>query len=250
MKLYSIFSYTLTSSLLLLLTACSEPQNSGIELFNGNDLSGWEGDTTYWSVKDRAIVAQTNPDNPIPANSFLIWKDGTPSDFELTLLFRITGQNESDWANSGVQYRSKRLNTPGYVMSGYQADIDLAARHIGMLYEEKGRGLLMKHGQRIRITPKSANNPNPKEKADVEIIAVETSKEEVLASYRKNEWNELKIIAKGNHLQHFINGTLTADVTDDDPTGSSASGFIGLQIHKGEPMTIEFKDIRLAEDSE
>ncbi|MDQ8182038.1 DUF1080 domain-containing protein [Pelagicoccus sp. SDUM812005] len=244
--MYQYVKYSATAAIACLLAACSQtPSNQSVELFDGTSLEGWEGDAQYWSVKDGAIVAQTTPENPIPANSFLIWQGGTPADFELSLQFRITAQNDKDWANSGVQYRSRRLESPGYSMSGYQADIDLAARYIGMLYEEKGRGLLMKHGERIRITPKSADNPDPKKKADVEVLATETTREEILAAYRKNDWNELKIVTRGNHLQHFLNGTLTADVIDDDPSGAASEGLIGLQIHKGQPMTIEFKELHL-----
>jgi hypothetical protein len=55
----------------------------------------------------------------------------------------------------------------------------------------------------------------------------------------------MTIIAKGNHLQHFLNGKLTADVTDADDEKGAKSGVLALQLHRGEAMTIEFKDIRL-----
>ena len=52
------------------------------------------------------------------------------------------------------------------------------------------------------------------------------------------------IIAKGNHLEHFINGKKTVDVTDQDEKGAK-EGVLALQMHAGAPMIVEFKDITL-----
>jgi len=62
---------------------------------------------------------------------------------------------------------------------------------------------------------------------------------------KRGEWNDLVIIAEGNHLRHYLNGKLSADVTDTDPTRGAASGVLALQLHAGPPMTIEFKDVQL-----
>ena len=81
-------------------------------IFNGKDLDGWEGNPLLWSVKDGAITGITPPDPADPKkglikhNTFLVWKAGTVSDFELTFKYRI------EKGNSGVQYRSKTLE-PG-----------------------------------------------------------------------------------------------------------------------------------------
>src|ERR1051325_3792823 len=72
-------------------------------LFNGKDLSGWDGNPKFWSVKDGAITGQTTDDNKTEGNTFLIWRDGTVDDFELRLSYKIVG------GNSGIQYRSKDL---------------------------------------------------------------------------------------------------------------------------------------------
>jgi len=87
-------------------------------LFNGTDLTGWNGDPRVWRVENGAIVAQTTAETPIQSNTFLIWEGGTVKDFDLKLSFRLTG------GNSGVQYRSTVVE--GWTVSGYQADMDAA----------------------------------------------------------------------------------------------------------------------------
>src|SRR5262245_5440881 len=82
----------------------SAPPESGEmrSLFNGKDLSGWEGDPRLWSVKDGAIHGETTAENKVEGNTFIIWKDGTLKDFDLRLSFRCNATN-----NSGIQYRSR-----------------------------------------------------------------------------------------------------------------------------------------------
>ncbi len=235
------------------LAACSfraPAADSGFKpIFNGKDLSGWEGMPGFWSVRDGAITGQSTAARPVESNHFLIWKAGEPANFELRMKFRLTAQNEKKWGNSGVQYRSKILDAAKYVVGGYQADIDSPFKYTGMLYEEKGRGILMTTGQKIRVSPPmagaDAKKGKAKAKAKVEVLGTATTAEVIQAAYKLGEWNDFVIIAKGNHLQHFLNGKLTADVTDTDSVAGAKSGVLALQIHKGEPMTIQFKDLQL-----
>lgn len=212
------------------------------EIFNGRDLTGWKGDPARWSVRDGAITGQTTAAAPLEANTFLIWQDGQPANFELRLSFRLTGQNDQQFGNSGIQYRSKLLDAATFVVAGYQADLDLSGKYAGMLYEEKGRGILMTPGEKIRVT---AAAPDAKKKAAVEKIAVITDRAALTTAYKIGEWNEFTIIAEGNHLRHYLNGVLTADVTDDDAPRASTAGVLALQLHKGTPMTIQFKNVIL-----
>src|ERR1051325_8453468 len=103
-------------------------------IFNGKDLTGWDGNPKFWSVKDGAITGQTTDDNKTAGNTFLIWKDGTVDDFELRLSYKIVG------GNSGIQYRSKDLGE--WVVGGYQGDFEAGDTYSGILYEERGRGIL------------------------------------------------------------------------------------------------------------
>ena len=219
-------------------------------IFNGRDLSGWEGQSQYWSVRDGAITGQTMDDS-LPANTFLVYKGSEPANFELRMKFKLTAQNEKGQANSGVQYRSKIMDPATYVVGGYQADID-NGRYIGMLYEEKGRGILMQPGQKIRIGETKADDEakggkakKGKQKTSVETVSTVTTPEQLAAAYKFGEWSELRIVAKGNHVQHYVNGKLTADVTDNDAKLAPKSGVIALQLHRGPPMTVQFKDVQL-----
>ena len=224
-------------------------------LFNGKDLSGWKGHPDFWSVRDGAITGQSTATKVVDANTFLVWQGGEPANFELRLKFRLTAQNAKGWGNSGVQYRSRVIDAEKFVVGGYQADIDSPFRYTGMLYEERGRGILMNPGQKVRVGPaeaaaaapadakkgKGKAGPRPK----IDVLGTPTTAEQIQAALKMGDWNELRIVANGNQLQHYVNGVLTADVTDADPAVAPKSGVIALQMHKGDPMTVQFKDIQL-----
>lgn len=231
-----------------LLTPAHAADSGFKPIFNGKDLSGWEGNAQFWSVRDGAITGQTKAEADLPANTFLVWKGGEPANFELRLSFRLTGENDRKQANSGVQYRSKVLDAATFVVGGYQADLDSPFRYTGMLYEEKGRGILMTTGEKIRIgaTTEAMDSKNKKKKkTDVEKLGIATSAADIQAAYKLGEWNELRLVAKGNHLQHYLNGKLTADVIDTDAKHGAKSGVIAFQLHRGPPMTVQFKDVQL-----
>src|SRR5688500_4057057 len=69
-------------------------------LFNGKDLTGWEGRPEHCSVKDEALTGISTKEHPAEGNNFLIWRGGPVDDFELRFSYRIIG------GNSGIQYRS------------------------------------------------------------------------------------------------------------------------------------------------
>lgn len=219
-------------------------------IFNGQDLSGWDGLPQFWSVRDGALTGQTKDQADLKANTFLVYKDAQPANFELRLSFRLTPNNDRKQANSGVQYRSKVLDAATFSVGGYQADIDSTGRYAGMLYEERGRGILMGPGEKIKVGPTTVIEDATKKGGKRSSTAVEklpgaTPPADILAAYKLGEWNQLTIIAKGNHVQHYLNGKLTADVTDTDATLAPKSGVIALQLHVGPPMTVQFKDVQL-----
>jgi len=213
-----------------------------VSVFNGTDLAGWEGNKDLWSVQDGAITGITPPDPADPKkgiikhNTFLVWKGGTVGDFELTFQYRI------EKGNSGVQYRSKEL-TPGDfgpIISGYQADFEAGKTYSGILYEERGRGILAKRGEKTVIKP-GADGKKPV----VEVTGSTGDSAAIQASIKDEQWNEYKIVAKGNHVQHFINGMQTIDVTDEDAANAPKEGLLALQIHQGPPMKVQFKSFKL-----
>ena len=196
-------------------------------IFNGKDLSGWDGNPEFWSVNDGAIVGRTTPEKPTRGNTFIIWRDGKVDDFELKLKFKIIG------GNSGIQYRSKEVEE--WVMSGYQADFEAGETYSGILYEEKGRGILAQRGQKTVV----GDNGKPTVAGSV------GNSKEIQAAIKKEDWNEYHIIARGYHFIHKINGVTTVEVTDEDADKRVESGLLALQLHAGPPMTVHFKDIQL-----
>lgn len=225
--------------------APGQAADSGFKpIFNGKDLTEWEGLAQFWSVQDGAITGQTKNQADLKTNTFLVWKGGQPANFELRLKFKLTPNNDRNQANSGVQFRSKVLDAATYSVGGYQADIDSTGRYAGMLYEERGRGIVMGPGEKIRITG-STKDAKGKQKATVEKIGTPSTPADILAIYKLGDWNELRIVATGNHVQQFLNGKLTADVVDADSAVAPKAGVIALQLHTGPPMTVQFKDLQL-----
>jgi len=205
-------------------------------IFNGKDLTGWDGDSRLWSVKDGAIHGETTAENRANGNTFIIWKDGMTKDFELRLSFRCTATN-----NSGIQYRSKHI-TDGkvrnnWVVRGYQHEIrneiDLPSV-AGFIYGEGlGRGRICLVGEQATI------GDDGKQVTGTLIDD---------ASYKKlfklDDWNDVVIIAKGTHIRHYLNNRLILDFTD-SPELALREGILALQLHGGKPMWAEFKDIRI-----
>jgi hypothetical protein len=204
-----------------------------VSLFNGKDLTGWEGRPQHWSVKDGAITGTTTKEHPAEGNNFLIWKGGTVANFELHATYRIVANNKVGFGNSGIQYRSKDLGN--FVAGGYQADFEAGKTYSGILYEERGRGILAQRGQMTWIQPDGK----------IRVVANMGSSEEIQAGIKQNDWNEYIVIARGNHLTHIINGRVTVDVTDDQVEKAAKSGILALQLHAGQPMTVQFKKIEL-----
>lgn len=205
-------------------------------MFDGKTLNGWEGDAKYWRVEDGMIIGEVTPATILKANTFLIWKGGEPADFELKAKYRISAKG-----NSGVNYRSSRIDTLPYALKGYQQDIDGKdkynmgyPRYSGQNYEERGRQFLALRGQKVVV-----------EDGKPRLLDSVGSKEELLKSINYEGWNELHIIAKGNVLQHYINGKLMCEVTDNDAANRTTKGLIGVQVHVGPPMKVEYRDLMI-----
>lgn len=219
-------------------TAAELGQTDWQWIFNGEDLTGWDGDPLLWSVKDGAIRGQTTVAQPARGNTFLIWRGGKLKDFEMKFKFRIEN------GNSGVQYRSKDLGN--WVVSGYQAEVENNPGKVGYLYHEKGRGRMANVGEFMVVDEDGNKNVISKVADRDELIKV--------GYYKEKDWNEYRIIAQGNHLIHYLNGYQTIEIVDndrltnpDDPNdleGAAREGILALQIHSGPPMVVEFKDIR------
>lgn len=209
----------------------SKDTESFTSLFNGQDLSGWDGDPKLWKVEDGLVTGTcTGPESP-EKNSFLIWRGGQVKDFELRATVRVIGDN-----NSGIQYRSRPLSEAGpWGITGYQIDIHPAIEHTGMTYEEKGRGIFGLNGKNVVLDPEG-NRWLVAEHAPVKVDV--------------SQWNEYTVIARGNHLIHKINGQITSELTDHDAKGRALEGLLAIQLHSGNANTVQIKDLRLKHLSE
>ncbi|MFM7209628.1 MAG: DUF1080 domain-containing protein [Verrucomicrobiota bacterium] len=199
-------------------------------LLDGRTLRGWKGDPKYWRCEDGAIVGEVTPDTLLKNNTFIIWEGSVPGDFELKLSCRI-----SEKGNSGINYRSAPVAGLPFALTGPQCDIDGQKRHVGQNYEERGRTFNALRGQVTRVRPG----------AKAEVIGGVGDPAELAKAVRDGEWNDYHVIVRGGVQTHLINGKVMSLVIDDDPGARHAEGLIGVQVHVGPPMKVEFRDVRL-----
>lgn len=205
------------------------PEPGFARVFNGKDLTGWDGDPRLWSVRNGIIRGETTPENKAEGNTFLVWRGGTLKDFVLKLKFRI--QN----GNSGVQYRSQEIGK--WRISGYQAEVENAPGKVGFLYDEARRGWLANVGEFLLVDKEGTK----------QVIGHVADKDVLIKQgyYKPKDWNEYIITARGNHIVHVLNGYQTVEVVDNDAKASTREGLLALQIHAGPPMVVEFRDIQI-----
>lgn len=222
-----------TSSLLIFSRPAFSAEEEGFKpIFDGKTLVSWDGDPKLWRVEDGVITGETAKENPLQYNSFLIWRGGKPADFELKAEFRLPNKG---FGNSGIQFRSWEEKEKWRV-SGYQADIEAENKYTGICYGENFRGILAERGQKTVI----GKNHKPK------VVVKFADAAELAKSIEKQGWNEYHVIAKGNRIIEKINGRLMCEVTDEDDR-ARPDGIIALQLHVGEPMKVQFRNLRLKE---
>lgn len=205
-------------------------QETGFQsIFDGKTLHGWDGDSKFWRVENGEIVGETSKDNQPQQNTFLIWREGKPANFDLKLDFRLTG------FNSGIQFRSIELPDIKYAMKGYQADMDGAEQYTGQIYEERGRGFLAMRGQFTYIG--AGGKPG--------LVGSLGDSNELKGFIHDGGWNSLEIVARGNILIQVLNGHVMSMLIDDDTANRKMDGLIGIQVHRGPPLKIEVRNIRI-----
>jgi hypothetical protein len=217
------------------------PEPAGMKaIFNGKNLNGWDGDPRLWSMKDGVIHGETTAENPAKGNTFLIWKDGTTKDFDLRLSFRCNATN-----NSGIQYRSKHI-TEGkvnnqWVVRGYQHELRNENKFPNtscFIYDEGGR-----RGRMCLVGEEATWDADGKHVKRSDLI----DQAGFQKLFKLDDWNDVVIIGKGNHIQHYLNGRLVVDFTDNHPQLALREGILAVQLHAGKPMWVEFKDLRIGE---
>lgn len=194
-------------------------------IFNGKDLTGWEGSAEYWSVKDGCLTGVT--DGTLKYNRFIIWRGGTLKNFDLRVQVKVT-----PGGNSGLNYRSQHRPELGdFVVTGYQCDV-VAARpdYNGMLYEERGRRILAHTGEKVIIDREG--QPWVVDKFPVQ-------------EFKPGEWHQFRVLAQGNHHQHWIDDQPTAAAIDLDEKNRALQGILGVQVHVGPKMEIQYRNFFL-----
>jgi len=178
-----------------------------VPLFNGKDLTGWEGDAKLWVVEDGVLVGRSPG---IPYNDFLATTK-TYGDFILRFQVRLVGGE----GNSGVQFRSKRV-PDSHEVSGYQADI--GPDWWGTIYDESRRN-------RPLVQPKPADLKKALDPAG---------------------WNEYEVKAVGDALTLTLNGVTLVEYTE-TTAAIPRTGIIATQLHGGDPLEVQFRNIRIKE---
>src|ERR1051325_1307671 len=217
-----------------------DPPEGFASIFNGKDLKGWDGSAKYWKVEDGALTGTA--DGKLDFNRFIVWRGNAPltpdpspakgrgeklRNFEIRVKVKVTPKG-----NSGINYRStERPDLGEAVVTGYQCDVvPDRADYNGMLYEERGRRILAHTGNRVIVDP--SGQPW-------------VTGEYPLRVFPPGEWHEYRVLARANHLEHWIDGQRTVDVIDLDEKGRRLDGVFGFQVHVGPPMKIQFRDIYL-----
>lgn len=246
-----ISSYAVILMVLVITGSCkvfgqnARDKEGFMQLFDGKTLKGWEGDPTYWRMENGILTGEITPSTLLKTNSFIIWQGGKPADFELKVDCRITANG-----NSGINYRSDIFPGVPYALKGYQADIDGKNRYTGQNYEERSRTTLAYRGQKTTVngqdTPgdlKANLKNNAWTKTEVTSSLGEAAY--LQGKIKSEDWNEIHLVIKGNRLQHFVNGVLMSDVTDNDLVNRRMAGLLGVQVHVGPPMKVEYRNMRI-----
>ncbi len=217
-----------------------------ITLFNGKDLTGWQGLEGYWVVEDGALTCKIPEPNKIQSDIILLASKDNPekfANFELRYAFKWVTKT----GNSGVQFRGEIDNPKTLHVGGYQADTDPGNGYTGIIYCEGGvaggRGIMSQRGDK---TIWGKDGAKPTDKGDNPTITKLAEKADEIKKAIKpvGEWNECVVVADGPHITYSINGHVTTEMIDEHPKAKK-DGIIALQMHQGPPMTIQFKDIKI-----
>lgn len=209
-----------------------------ISLFNGKDLTGWEGLTDYWTVVDGAIQCAETKEKSKQTNLILLASKTNPekfANFEVHYSYKWL----TPGGNSGLQIRGKVDKPEALHVGGYQADIDAENGYTGIIYDEAGvaggRGIMSNRGEKTVWDENNKRTNSPLEKKSAEIKAMIKP---------VGEWNDVVVIVDGNQIKYSINGQVTTELTDNSPKACK-DGVIAFQMHAGHTMTLQLKDIKI-----
>jgi len=237
-----------------------------LSLFDGQTLNGWDGDTRFWSVKDGAIYVEPTCEKPT-GTIYLVWQGGDVSDFVLKFESKGTGNVNGGLQfrsymtadnNVGLKYpgrggggmmstgrggppgpgragrggggRAPACENPGtppsaaerakWDMAGPQFDFDAANRYSGQYYEQlSSRGIAAPPGNIVLAEPGKRI-----------VLSTIANKPTLDSWFKKDDYNQFVLVAKGNVTSMFMNGHLVSVFIDSDPGYFRPSGKIGLEV--------------------
>ncbi len=221
-----------------------EDETGFTPIFDGRSLHGWDGDPRLWRVENGEIVGEFTEQTAQKEESFLIWRGGEPEDFELKADYLV-----SDLGNSGFEYRSRQTEGPKWDLDGgYQLDID--GRQWGDRFNQR---MMQKNGINCpRITGMNVGQVAFALPGQISRLS-EHQERHVFASFGtcaavtqslNDGWNSAHLIIRGGWMIHIVNGQVMSIVIDDDPARIKR-GLLGLQLHGGGPMKVEFRNVRI-----
>jgi hypothetical protein len=219
-----------------IVAVAAEPDGGFTPIFNGKDLTGWEGKPGYWSVEDGCLTGMTTAERPLTKSTYLFWRGGKVADFELRAVYRFVGS----FGNSGINFRTQQL--PELDVKGYQGDMETGPTYTGVLFDVKRPGsvrewkrqILTQQGQKVVIAEDGSK--------EVTRLAASADLQKLV---KPHDWNEYTILARGHEIILKVNGAVFAHVIDREKRDVPDGGLIALQLHRGPPMKVQFKSISI-----
>jgi hypothetical protein len=227
----SLFAILIT---LVLHVGWAEGEETGfVSMFDGKTLNGWQVSSKQaqqaWFVKDGMIVG-----NGDKGRSYLIYdRDRDVANFELKFRYRLP-----DKGNTGVNIRARVDDAKRRDYQAYHADLG----HIGI-----GKNVLGAWDFHTPGRKEHGCNRGQRLVIDAQDQATYTEIEDAVtvADIRDRDWNDVRVIARDNRFQMYLNGKLSAEFIEHlPPQRRLHRGMIQFQLH--DPgMVVHFKDLYL-----
>lgn len=223
---------TIIASMVLALPFCQAAEPGFTDLFNGKDLTGWKrvnGNGEY-KVEDNQIIGFGEKVNK---NTFLR-TEKTYKDFD----FRFEMKFDDLSGNSGMMFRGLQKEGEDGRVNGYQCEHDNGKERAWTagLYDEARRGWLQPH--------KNGDAKLDTEKDKAEQAAFTKQGHEII---KWEDWNDIRILCEGKHIQIWLNGKVRVDYTDNDAKDFTPEGFFALQVHAGPSCKVRWRNLRIKE---
>jgi len=219
---------TITLTLCLLAiggTAFAADEDGFVPMFNGKDLTNWEGIPGAWTVENGTITGESTAKKPCKKTHYLYYTAAEPGDFILRCEIKLLG------GNSGIQFRSQKR--PNFDTDGYQADFDATNQWTGCLYQHK-RGAVVLRGKKATIAKDG-------ERTETEFAPAA----DLAKKIKDSDWNKYEIIAIGSKITLKLNNQLMCEVDDNDAKFACKQGVIAVQMHQGPPMKVQFRSLQI-----